>query len=71
MIVFGDSAFHFAVCFCFILRFVEKADTLIKTAIAACDNGPPVPPQDLEADMAVEIQVQQLLLWCCLRCPVL
>lgn len=43
-------------CVC---RYVAKADALIKTAIAACDNGPAVPPQELEADMEHEIQVSQ------------
>lgn len=46
--------------------FVEKADALVKTAISACDNGPPVPPQKLEADMAVEIQVRQAACACAL-----
>lgn len=38
-------------------RYVAKADALIKTAISACDNGPPVPPRELEADMEDEIKV--------------
>lgn len=38
-------------------RYLAKANALIETGMKACDNGPPVPPKDLEADMEDEIQV--------------
>lgn len=43
-------------CLC-CCRYVAKAEALIKTAMSACDHGPPVPPQQLESDMEYEIQV--------------
>ncbi|CAM9657059.1 unnamed protein product, partial [Ectocarpus sp. 8 AP-2014] len=36
--------------------YLTKANALIETGMKACDNGPPVPPKDLEADMEDEIQ---------------
>lgn len=50
----------FVVCVYHPCRYVEKAQALIKTAMKACDNGPPVPPQQLEDDMKYEIQVRMV-----------